>query len=267
MTKQLLIATLVALALAPIGAAAQTVSSTEETGKNMAKFNMLALMGGKFAFEYERLLTDRISVGATVNMRPKKGIPFGSTVKNIVDDEELNDLIDNFKSSNFSITPEARFYTSKRGPFRGFYIAPYVKYASYGASLPFDFDVDVDVDEQDTEIYSRTETIPLNGSIQAFTAGVSFGVNFKLSRNIHLDWRIFGPGYGSSKGKISGKMALDVEEQAGLRESLSELRTDLEDLPLGINIDYDVNDNGADIKILRSPWAGIRTGLSIAYRF
>jgi len=231
----------------------------------MVKFNMLTLVGGKFAFEYERLITDRITVGATLNLRPNKGIPFGSTVKNLVDDEDMNVLIDNFKSSNFSITPEARFYTSKRGPFRGFYIAPYVKYASYGASLPFDFDVDIDYEEND--IYNRTETIPLDGSIRAFTAGVSFGVNFKLSRNIHLDWRILGPGYGSSKGNISGKMALNADEQYALEESLEDLKADLEDLPAGIKIDYDVRSDGADIKILRSPWAGIRTGLSIAYRF
>lgn len=263
MTKQLFIAILVALALPPIEAVAQTLPSTE--GQNIVKFNVLPLLGGKLAFEYERLLTDRISVGAALSLRPKKGIPFGSTVKDIVDDEELNDLIDNFKSSNFSITPEARFYVSKRGPFRGFYVAPYVKYASYNATLPFDFDVDID--DANTDIYSRTETIPLNGSIQSFTAGLSLGTHFKLSKNIYLDWRIIGPGYGSAKGKVSGKMALDSDEQASLRESLDELKVDLEDLPVGIKIESEVRPDGADINVLRSPWAGIRTGLSIGYRF
>lgn len=265
MNNRLLTAILLLAVCAPFATRAQSLSPTEDDRRNMFKFNMLTLVGGKFAFEYERLLTDRITVGATLNLRPNKGIPFASTVKDIVDDEDMNVLIDNFKSSNFSITPEARFYTSKRGPFRGFYIAPYVKYARYGASLPFDFDVDIEA--QNTEIYSREETIPLDGSIQAFTAGVSFGVNFKLSRNIHLDWRIFGPGYGSSKGNISGKMTLDADEQQALEESLEDLKVDLEDLPVGIKIDYDVRSDGADIKILRSPWAGIRSGLSIAYRF
>lgn len=265
MNNKLLTAILLFAVCAPFTTSAQMAPPTEPEGKNMVKFNMLTLLGGKFAFEYERLLTDRITVGATLNLRPNKGIPFSSRVKSIIDDEDMNVLIDNFKSSNFSITPEARFYTSKRGPFRGFYIAPYVKYASYGASLPFDFDVDVDYEGND--IYERQETIPLDGSIQAFTAGVSFGVNFKLSRNIHLDWRILGPGYGSSKGNISGKMQLDADEQQALEMSLEDLKADLEDLPVGLKIDYDVRDDGADIKILRSPWAGIRTGLSIAYRF
>ncbi|MBD1433893.1 DUF3575 domain-containing protein [Sphingobacterium sp. DN00404] len=265
MKSNLLTVILLAFSITPFVANAQMASSLKKEGQNMVKFNILPLLGGKFAFEYERLLTDRISVGAAISLRPKKGIPFGSTVKDIVDDEELNDLIDNFKSSNFSITPEARFYVSKRGTFRGFYIAPYLKYASYSATLPFDFDVDID--DANTDIYSRTETIPLNGSIQSFTAGLSLGTHFKLSKNIYLDWRIIGPGYGSAKGNVTGKMELDSEEQASLRESLDELKVDLEDLPVGIKIESEVRADGADINILRSPWAGIRTGLSIGYRF
>lgn len=265
MKNNVFIAIVLATAISPVFVSGQTSSSNTDEGDNLVKFNLLTLIGGKFAFEYERPLTNRISVGATLNFRPKKGIPFGSTVKNVVDDEDLNDLIDNFKSSNFSITPEARFYVSKRAPFRGFYIAPYVKYASYGASLPYDFEVDVE--NGGTDIYSRTETIPLKGSIQGFTAGVSFGTHFKLARNIYLDWRIIGPGYGSSKGNISGQMALDADEQAALRESMDDLKSDMSDLPLGIKIDYDVNANGAEVKVLRSPWAGIRSGLSIGYKF
>ena len=62
-------------------------------------------------------------------------------------------------------------------------------------------------------------------------------------------------------------MALDSDEQASLRESLDELKVDLEDLPVGIKIESEVRPDGADINVLRSPWAGIRTGLSIGYRF
>lgn len=242
---------------------AQTKPSAESEARNLAKFNAMALIGGKFALEYERLLTNRIAIGTAISVRPNKGLPLSSTIKNIVDDEEFDKLIDAFSSSNFSITPEVRFYTSKRGHFRGFYVAPYAKYAGYKASLPFDFDVD----HGDTQVYSRTETIPLSGNIRSFTAGLSLGVNFKLARNIHLDWRIFGPGYGTASGNASGRMALDPDEQAELRESLAELQADLSDLPLSIQIDYEVNAEGADVKIRRSPWAGIRSGLSIAYRF
>lgn len=266
MNKQLInLFPLMCLLFFALNSAAQSISSLQDNERNMLKFNALTLLGGKFSFEYERMLTDRISVGTAISIRPKKGLPFRSTVKKLVNDEELESLIDGFKSSNFSITPEVRFYTRNKGFFRGFYIAPYIKYASYTANLPLDFDVEFEYDE---ETYNyKTETIPLEGNITSFTAGVSFGVNYKLSKKVHLDWRIIGPGYGFAKGDITGKMALDNDEVLALNEELDSLKEDLGDLPLGIKIDYKVSSEGAEVKINRSPWASIRTGLSIAYRF
>ncbi|WP_164122237.1 DUF3575 domain-containing protein [Sphingobacterium sp. xlx-130] len=266
MNKNLLILATLVLAMLPFTSWSQTEPTAEPSGNNMVKFNVLPLLGGKFAFEYERSITDRISAGAAISFRPEKKLPFQSTVQDFVDDEDLNKLISDFKSSNFSITPEVRFYLSKRGLFRGFYMAPYVKYANYKASVPFDFDVAVE--ESGTEIFSRTETIPLEGTINSFTGGFSLGFNFKLSRQLHLDWRLIGPGYGSANGKASGTMVLNPDEQQALRESMEDLKTDLGDLPLGgIKMEYDIHENGTDIHIKRSPWAGIRTGLSIGYRF
>lgn len=266
MKNILLILSLSMLTMIPLASKSQTEPSAESTGKNMVKFNVLPLLGGKFAFEYERHITDRISAGATISLRPERKLPFQSTVQDLVDDEDLNKLIHEFKSSNFSFSPEVRFYLSKRGLFRGFYMAPYVKYASYKASVPFDFDVTVE--EAGIPLYTRTETIPLKGTITSFTGGFSMGFNFKLSRQFHLDWRLIGPGYGSGKGKVSGTMALNADEQQALREGMEDLKVDMSDLPLGgIKMEYDIRDNGADIHIKRSPWAGIRTGLSIGYRF
>lgn len=266
MNNNLLILATLVFAMLPFSSRSQTELPEEPVGKNMIKFNILPLLGGKFAFEYERAITDRISAAAAISLRPEKKLPFQSTVQDLVDDEDLNKLINSFKSSNFSITPEIRFYLSKRGLFRGFYMAPYLKYARYKASVPFDFDVAVE--ESGTEVYSRTETIPLEGTIKSFTGGFSLGFNFKLSRQLHLDWRLIGPGYGSGNGKVSGTMALNADEQQALRESMEDLKVDMSDLPLGgIKMEYDIRDNGTDIHIKRSPWAAIRTGLSIGYRF
>jgi len=232
-------------------------------GKNLVKFNMLTLFGGKYSVEYERLLTNRIAVGTAVSFRPEKGLPFADRVREYVDGDEMDLILNDLTTSNFSITPEVRFYTSSRGPFRGFYIAPYAKYASYEMAMPFEFEVDA----EDEFGYERKETIPLNGSIRSFTGGLSFGFNFKLVDNVHLDWRIIGPGYGSSKGDISGTMGLNADEQAALREGLNELEVELEDLPVPLTIEHEVDGNGANIRIVKSPWASIRSGLSISYRF
>lgn len=256
--------TLLMMVMVQLSVLAQT-SFSRGDNPNMAKFNVLPLVGGKFAFEYERLLTGRVSVGGSISVRPRMGIPFSSTVKSYIDEEEVNRFIDEFKSSNFSFTPEVRFYLSSKGGFRGFYLAPYVKYTSYGITLPYDFDMYVQ--HEGEEFYDRTETIPISGNMRSFTGGLSLGTSFKLASNIYLDWRIIGPGYGVASGKVSGKMALNADEQTSLRDGLDELSYELEDLALGIKIDHDVHSEGADIIVQRSPWAGLRTGLSIGYRF
>lgn len=233
---------------------------------NAIKFNVLSLATGKFAFEYERFLTSRISAGISMALRPKSGLPFQSQITKSFDEEdEILSLISGFKSSTTSFTPEVRFYTSSRGEGRGFYLAPYVKYTKFGFNAPYMFDVEADVAGE--TVYSREEEIPLNGELKTFTAGLSLGVNFKLSKSVYLDWRFFGPGYGTAKGSVSGKMTLDSDEQYGLKEALSGLKADVEDLPIKIKMDYSVNGEGAEIKINKSPWANIRSGLSIAYRF
>lgn len=236
-----------------------------EEGKNLVKLNALTLIGGKISLEYERLLTKKIAVGAAVSMRPNAGLPFKNQIESYIDDEEINELLGGFESGNFSFTPEVRFYLSSRGAFRGFYIAPYAKFASYDATVPYKFDVEEEFQGQ--PVYSRTETIPLSGSIRSITGGISFGFNFRLADNWFLDWRLIGPGYGSAKGDVSGAMALIPDEQAALREALGMLQDDLEDLPLAMKIAYEVDANGAKVDVLKSPWASIRSGLSIAYRF
>lgn len=128
-TKNILLLTIATLTFFFIRS--NTFAQEPDQQKNMAKFNVLPLFGGKFALEYERLLTERISAGAAISARPNRGLPFRSTIKNLMDDEEFNRLVDEFSSSNFSITPEVRFYTSTKGLFKGFYLAPYVKYDSY----------------------------------------------------------------------------------------------------------------------------------------
>ena len=233
---------------------------------NALKLNVISLATGKVSAEYERFLTNRISAGIAVTLKGKSGIPFKSSVTDLLEDEDqLVSLISGFKSSTTSFTPEVRFYTSGRGVGRGFYVAPYVKYAKFDFTAPYQFDVEIDAAGQ--TVYDRKEEIPLKGDLTSVTAGLSLGVNFKLAKKVYLDWRFFGPGYGTAKGGFAGQMALNSDEQDGLKEGLSELKTNLEDLPVKIKMDYTVNGEGADITINKSPWANIRSGLSIAYRF
>src|SRR5690554_6255676 len=82
---------------------AQENPDVERSPYNQIKFNFLTLTGGKFSFEYERLLTESISVGTAVSFRPDKQIPFRSVLKSYVNDPSLDYLVDDFNSGNFSI--------------------------------------------------------------------------------------------------------------------------------------------------------------------
>ena len=231
---------------------------------NFVKLNVMALAGGKFSLEYERVLTKRIGVAVAFNLRPEKGLPFSSKIMDLVDDDEVNSLLDGMKSSSIGFAPEVKFYLSKKGYGRGFYLAPFVKYAKFDYSAPYNFNYYF---EENGYSEQRNETIPLSGDLTTVTAGLSAGVNFKLSNRIFLDWRIIGPGYGLSKGTLGGDITLNQYEQDGLREQLGDLKESLNDLPLKFKMDYKVDGNGADITLNKSPWANIRSGLSISYKF
>ncbi|ERJ57484.1 DUF3575 domain-containing protein [Sphingobacterium paucimobilis] len=259
--KSLLVISSIFVLSAKTGVFAQ---QSDNEPKNMVKLNVLPLISGKFAFEYERMIKERITVGGTVSFRPSKGLPFLSTIRDVVDNDDLNEFLDGFKSGNFSITPEARFYTSKRGPFRGFYVAPYLKYANYSLKAPLNYDLELSAGGQTLK---ESGSIPVKGNLNAYTAGFSIGFNFRLMDNLHLDWRLIGPGYGFAKGTLSGQKKLSADEQQQVRQELDDIKDALSDLPVSVKMNYEVHGEGVDVKVSNSPWAGIRSGLSIGYRF
>lgn len=218
-------------------------------GKNLIKLNVLGLPLKNFSLQYERAITNKISVLAGINVMPKSGIPLLSLMESLIDDEETYNDLKSLRLSNFSFTPEVRFYLNKKDSFKGFYLAPFARIGNYKVSIPIDFDV-----------MDQTETIPLNGSINTISGGLMIGTQFKLAKSVYLDWQIIGPHYGKATGDIIGKKSLTPEEVDAVKESLGEI-----DLPL-IEYTFHVDGNGASWKV-NGPWVGIKSNLSIAYRF
>lgn len=231
----------------------QASNLSPQDNKNLIKWNFGALILKNYSFQYERAIGNKISVAAGFRFAPKSNVPFKSKLKDLIDDDDTWESIKDFKTGNIAITPEIRFYLGK-GVFQGFYIAPFVRYAKYSAEVPYTFDVEI-------AGTSRTETIPLSGDVTALTGGLLFGAQWKLSKQFFLDWWIMGPNYGTSSGNISGNKKLSSEEQDALRESLE----DLSDLPL-VKTKYAVDGDGAKVDF-DGPWAGLRAGLSIGFRF
>ncbi|GAA0885947.1 hypothetical protein GCM10009120_45460 [Sphingobacterium siyangense subsp. cladoniae] len=225
-----------------------TISGLKAQEKsNLIKLNLWPLSVGNIALEYERSLNEHLSINGTISYRPKANLPFKSLWESAFDDD--NNILGEAKLGAFSITPEVRFYISNKEVLKGFYIAPFVKYANYSVQTK------ITVDESN---YHRE--VPISGTLNAFTAGVAVGNQWKLGENIYLDWRIVGPSYGFNNGKFEGKTPLNTDEQREVKRQLEEFDSNL------MKIKKEVNADGVTLST-SGPFAGIRTALSIGYRF
>ena len=238
---------------------AQTAPSSDEPKSkheqvNMVKLNLTGIALKNYSLQYERTLSRKFSVALCVRTMPGTTLPFKNAIVDQVgnDDPDTKNTIETFELSNFAITPEVRLYLSKKGYGRGFYLAPFYRYASFKTStLNFDY-----------EGTGTSGTISLSGKLTANTAGLMLGAQWALGKHFSLDWWILGPHYGSGTGDFAGKSSrtLTTEEQTDLRDQLNDL-----DIPL-TDKTVNVNANGASLK-LDGPWGGIRAGILLGFRF
>lgn len=217
--------------------------------KNMVKLNLPALALKNISIQYERAVARKVTVAGTFRYIPTGSIPLKSVFVDLADDPDTERQLNNLKVGNIAFMPEVRYYFSKKGAFRGFYLGLFANIARYNADLLFEYD--------DALV---TKTIPLSGNVTSITGGLMIGAQFKLGGRVYLDWWILGPNYGSSNGNLSGKKSMSPSEQQSLRDELNDL-----DIPL-TKFTYTVDANGANMDI-KGPWAGIRAGINIGFRF
>ncbi len=233
-----------------------TADSVLPVKKNLVKFNIVPLSWGTGSLTYERKVVGRLIAGATVNYRPQSGAPFKSTLQKVFESDDSEDdatfEIDKLKYSNFSFAPEIKLYLGKKGAFHGFYIAAFAKIETTKINYDYQFD--------ELILLGEDPNLPLTGNIKAFSGGIYFGAQWHLGKNIYLDWQIIGGNYGSANIDITASKNLSAEEQAELQDFAEDLKDSFD------NIDYEISDKGIKLKG-KMPWAGLRMGLSIAYRF
>ena len=217
--------------------------------KNMVKLNLPALALKNITLQYERAVARKVTIAGTFRYMPKSSIPLKSTFIKLADDPEFERQVDGLKVGNYAFMPEARFYLSKKGAFRGFYLGLFGNFSQFTAEVPLEFDN-----------AGTTEIIPMSGKLNGITGGLMIGTQFKLSKKLNLDWWILGPNYGTSNGKLTGQKTMDATEQQSLRDELAGL-----DIPL-TKFTYDVNGNGATINF-DGPWGGVRAGLCLGFKF
>ncbi|HEX8377265.1 MAG TPA: DUF3575 domain-containing protein [Pedobacter sp.] len=243
---------LVALSMIAITTTSNAQTDTTKIkgmGKNLVKVSLTSLALNTYSFSYERKIGRKIAVGIGYRVMPKGSLPFKSNLESVIDDPETFKHIDGLTTGNTAITPEIKFYFG-RGVFRGFYIAPFARFAKYTAELgSFEFDVN-----------GAKSTIPLSGELKTTTGGLLFGAQWKLSKLVYLDWSILGPQYGSSKGFLEGSKTLSAQEQQALREELEGLEIPFADT------EVTVSNSGVRADIT-GPWAGVRASIGLGFRF
>lgn len=223
--------------------------------KNIVKTNLFGLVINNYNLTYERTIGKKFTASAGFRFMPNTRLPFKSTIESVIANPDVN--INDFKIGNTAFTGEVRWYAGKRA-MSGFYIAPYVRYATFTATVP--------VENPSNDGVTTYDPILFNGKVTSISGGLMFGVQYNLSKSLVLDFWILGGHVGRSKGILSAsniQPPMDAATQADLQTSLNDLQTAG---PFSFEGKV-LSANSAQIKS-SGPWAGLRAfALSLGYRF
>lgn len=223
------------------------------SGKNIVKLNLSSLVAKNFHVTYERKLTGRISASLGFRTMPKGSLPFKSTFESLVDGTDFN--FNKFEMGNTAFTPEIRFYLGK-GNLRGFYVAPYLRFASFDITAPIKY-------TYNSGSGNVTDEAPVAGKIKSTSGGIMFGTQHRIFKVLTLDIWIIGGHYGSSKGDLSVTKAFNTQQE---RDAVKAELDGIDAKPFKFK-NAVVTSTGASIQA-DGPWAGIRgAGINIGFRF
>ncbi|MFN4005966.1 MAG: hypothetical protein ACK4HE_00510 [Chitinophagaceae bacterium] len=240
----------------------EVLPKKQTPGKNIFKINLGSLTVKNYSFMYERALGKHTSIAVGYRFMPKGSLPFQSNINDIVGDNSV--AINRVAIGNNAITGEFRWYPGKRGWMRGFYVAPYVRQASFDLSVPVDFSYTVTVPSPGGPIIvPRPNEATFTGKITSFSGGLMLGTQYTFGKFITLDIWIIGGHYGSSNGDLTFRAAngLDAREQQELKAQLEKI-----EFPT-FKFESTVDANGGTVKSTGG-WAGLRgLGFNLGIRF
>jgi hypothetical protein len=228
-------------------------------GKTIVKANLTGIALNTYGFSAERILTKNISLSVGVGVMPAGPFPYIEKIADLADlEEDVRGPLLAGRINTFSFTPEVRIYTGG-GYGKGFYLSPYYKYEKFGLDN-FAFDIEVEGGEE--------ENITIKGNIDTHAFGLAIGYQWLLgkNRNIIIDWTILGGHYGTSSGLFNGKFAgepITGEYREKVEEEFNNILSDLPIIKAEATIN---NDNTADVTV-KGPWAFLRGGVSVGFRF
>ncbi len=212
--------------------------------QNVVKVGLTPLIFRNANVTYERMLTDGISINATVGLViPSNGVPGGSAAG-------LSDSISDLSFGGFQVTPEVRFYTKKNGTPQGFYLAPFLRFRQWNTSS-----------EQTYATYETT----LSGGLTAFGGGLQLGAQWIIKDVFVIDWYFLGVGlnYYNLQGTLSSTdPSINWDE---VQQEFEMEYGSIDDLP---GIDFNSDNSGAEVTVgVPFVLPTFRTGISLGFAF
>ncbi len=231
-------------------------SSTEKP-INLVKLNLTGMILNNYTFQYERSLKKKISLALSVRFMPYSTLPIKGIIRDALGNSNPDSygVIDRFKVSNISFTPEVRFYKGKQVG-QGFYLAPFYRFVRFNSN-------DLLIFYQDKNVINKVDTIIFKGNLTGNSVGIMAGVQWIVKKHFCIDLNIAGPHFGISSGSFSGTTDYDLTDadKSEIEKQINNLN-----IPLTkISYDYPMP-NIARLKF-NGPWGGVRVGLSIGVKF
>ena len=225
-------------------------------GKNIIKTNISGDVIQNYNVTFERSFAKKMSFSIGLRYMPKTTVPFKEKLEEYINNKDVR--VNDFQMGNFAITPELRLYLSA-GKMKGFYIAPYARYASFDVSVPITY--------TNSGLLTTKASALFTGKITSISGGLMVGTQFQLAKKLVMDIWIIGGHYGSSNGTI---YATDINPQMNSKADRDALQAQLDDLKeIGpFRFEGKVTSNTTAEITSTGPWAGIRgLGLNLGVRF
>lgn len=151
--------------------------SVTKAQENVVKLGLGSLFQSDVHLKYERAFQEKQSFQVAVLLDFNEKLLTSNFISNRIY-EFPYDI--NEKLGGFAIIPEYRYYLSKKGSPRGFYVDGYLKYRRRNFSVTSDYDTDIEVEGK--------------FKINTFGAGIGIGAQFFLGEHFTLDWNIISIG-------------------------------------------------------------------------
>ncbi len=225
--------------------------------RTVVKFNLSGVIIQSYTAQYERVLSPHSSITLSGSYTPNSTpLPFKQALLNQYgDNADAKRAIETTLFSKRIATLEYRFYPAGHAP-RGWYIAPFVRYANMDISNDYSYR------SQDGALHQ----VHLDANFNAGGAGILLGYQFQLGQHLGLDLWLLGPFYGTNvKAIFSGT---DPYWATLKPYDIAKMKSDIDNTQLPLYTVSSTFNLPLVTANLDGPYYGVRAfGLALAYSF